>query len=105
MDTPRTNKGSIGTEVYKKPVKRVTHRKNRPLSFLDKAQRWRQPLIGYICVLPLLAITLLLTSAIRSLVADFTFPTSIWVVAVVAVALVWGVGPTLLMIVLGLLAL
>jgi signal transduction histidine kinase len=46
-----------------------------------------------------------MTCVIRNLVNDFTFPTSVWVLAVVTVALIWGVGPTLLMIVSGLLAL
>jgi signal transduction histidine kinase len=105
MDTSQDNKGDSRVEGYEKPAKRVTHWRNRPLSFLDRAQKWRQPLIGYICVVPLLAITLLLTLAIRSLVIDFTFPTSVWVLAVVVVALIWGVGPTILMIVAGLLAL
>lgn len=87
-----------------KPEGKMRRRGERPI-FLDGAQRWRQPLIGYICVFPLLAITLLLTFLIRNLVTDFTLPMSAWVLAVVVVALFWGVGPTLLMLVLGLLAL
>lgn len=71
----------------------------------DRWQKWRQPLVGYICVFPLLVITLLLTLAIKQVVTDFAYPSSVWMLAVVVVALIWGVGPTLLMIVLGLISL
>ncbi len=107
MDTSQIEKDSKmleGSEESAKRMKRMKHWRKRPTPFLDKLQKWRQPLVGYICVFPLLAITLLLTLIIRNLVNDFTFPTSVWVLAVVTVALVWGVGPTLLMIVSGLLA-
>jgi signal transduction histidine kinase len=71
----------------------------------DRWQKWRQPFVGYLCVFPLLAITLLLTLAIKQVVTDFAYPSSVWMLAVVVVALIWGVGPTLLMIVLGLISL
>jgi signal transduction histidine kinase len=105
MNTSQINKDGMTIEGREEPVKRMKHWRRRPVPFLDKLQTWRQPLVGYICVFPLLAVTLFLTQVIRNLVHDFTFPTSVWVLAVVTVALVWGVGPTLLMIVMGLFAL
>jgi signal transduction histidine kinase len=56
-------------------------------------------------VLPLLAITLLLTLAIKQVVTDFAYHSSVWMLVVIVVALIWGVGPTLLMMVLGLISL
>jgi signal transduction histidine kinase len=102
MQTPQTDKDDMNgmhrRDVERQPLEDVVVEQ-------DRWQKWRQPLVGYLSVLPLLAITLLLTLAIKRVVTDFAYPSSVWMLAVVVVALIWGVGPTVLMIVLGLLSL
>jgi signal transduction histidine kinase len=82
MQTPQTDKDHQRDVEHQSPEEAIAG--------LDRWQKWRQPLIGYICVFPLLAITLLLTLAIKQVVTDFAYPSSVWMLAVVVVALIWG---------------
>jgi signal transduction histidine kinase len=102
MQTSQTDKDQMNgmhkRDVEHQPPEEV-------IAEMDRWQKWRQPLVGYICVLPLLAVTLLLTLAIKQVVTDFAYHSSVWMLVVIVVALIWGVGPTLLMMVLGLISL
>ncbi len=62
---------------------------------------WRHPIVGYLCVLPALAFTILLTLAMQSIVSDFVMPNTILVLTISFIALFWGKGPTLLVLILG----
>ncbi|GHO95506.1 hypothetical protein KSF_055540 [Reticulibacter mediterranei] len=102
MQTPQTDKDYMNG-MHQRDVEHQSPEDS--IAEQDRWQKWRQPLVGYICVFPLLAIMLLLTLAIRQVVPDFAYHSSVWMLVVVVVALIWGVGPTLLMMVLGLISL
>jgi signal transduction histidine kinase len=102
MRTPQTDKDHMDG-MHQRDVERQSP--EDIIAEQERWQKWRRPLVGYICVFPLLAITLLLTLAIKQVVTDFAYHSSVWMLVVIVVALIWGVGPTLLMMILGLISL
>lgn len=68
---------------------------------IEKPPWWRRRLIGYLCVLPILAIIIGGTELMKGIVPYLGYPSSIWVFFLTIVALTWGTGPALLLIVLG----
>ncbi len=66
---------------------------------------WHHSIVGYLIVFPMLALAMLLTLTIQSVIPDFVMRSAILVLAVSFVALFWGRGPTLLMLILGIILL
>ncbi len=60
---------------------------------------------GYICAFFLLLLTLLVTRGLQNTLPDLAMPTSIWILSCMIVALFWGLGPTLFILIVGLLEL
>jgi signal transduction histidine kinase len=67
------------------------------------SRRWR--MLGYLSVLPMLGVTLLLTFSLQQVVETFLLVDGVLVLALSLIALLWGYGPALLLLVLGMLAL
>ena len=67
--------------------------------------RWRHPIVGYILSVLLVGLSLLVGLVERQLLLPMAFPGVLLTLTVLIVALLWGVGPAVLTILLGLLAL
>src|SRR5258708_14692450 len=67
--------------------------------------RWRHPIVGYILNVLLVGLSLLVGLVERQLLLPMAFPGVLLTLTVLIVALLWGVGPAVLTILLGLLAL
>jgi len=73
----------------------LAQRKALHRQYKAKIPAWRQPLIGYIASVPLVALAIFTTSTLRGVLGDFHFPSALLILAVLIVATVWGVGPSL----------
>jgi signal transduction histidine kinase len=66
---------------------------------------WRSPLVGYPACVLLVGIAQIIAHANQTLTSGTYFPSSPFILVTVFVALLWGVGPSLLSILLGFIAL
>lgn len=66
---------------------------------------WRQSIIGYILCIPLVALAILASLSLHSVLLHFYFPGTLLELAVLIVAVIWGVGPALLTVALSTLSL
>jgi signal transduction histidine kinase len=73
----------------------LAQRKALRRQYKAKIPVWRQPLVGYLASVPLVALAILTTSILRGALGDFHFPSALLILAVLIVATVWGVGPSL----------
>ena len=79
-----------------------TQQKQRPSPTLPHRRiDWHHPGVGYLSVLPILALTVLLTLAMRSIVTHFRINNTFLMLATSLVALSEEMGPTILMLILG----
>jgi signal transduction histidine kinase len=100
-------KGTI-TDSRGRPLKLINLEKRVALRRLYVAQMpsWRHPLAGYLAVVPLVALGLGAVLLMKNLFSNnFYFPDTPMMLAVLVVALFWGVGPALFAVLLGALAL
>jgi signal transduction histidine kinase len=63
--------------------------------------RWRSPLVGYLCAVPILVLSLFIAVFMQRLLQRFLFPATFMLLSIIIVAIVWGIGPALLMLVIG----
>ena len=73
--------------------------------YIAHIPRWRQPLIGYVFAFPLVALSITMTLLMQKLLPHYYFPGAMLLLAIVLIAFIWGVGPALLSVFLGSLAL
>lgn len=73
--------------------------------YIAQVPRWRQPLIGYFLSFPFVAVALLFALFMNRMLPHFYFPGALLLLAIVLVAFIWGVGPSLLSAILSALAL
>jgi len=69
--------------------------------YIAKIPKWRQPLTGYLVSIPLAGLALIGVILGKQLLPSFYFPDVLLLLAVVMVALFWGVGPALFAVLLG----
>jgi signal transduction histidine kinase len=62
--------------------------------------QWRRAIVGYVIAIPMIAAILVITLYMRSMLGSVLFPSSLFIVAVLLMALLWGVGPALFAILL-----
>ncbi len=62
---------------------------------------WRHPAIGYIVAVPLIALVTLGDWYLGRMLGQNLFPSTLFIVMILFIALLWGVGPALLAIVAG----
>jgi len=74
-------------------------------SYIANVPRWRHPSVGYFMALPMVGIIVICTMYFLQIVGRFLFSSTLYILAVLFVALLWGVGPAMLAIVLSALAL
>ena len=67
-----------------------------------KLPTWRQPLFGYVAVLPLFFVAVLITLSIWQMRTYLILPGAFFSVILMLIALLWGIGPTILMLILAL---
>lgn len=72
------------------------HIKSRP--------KWRHPLVGYLCAIPILFGSLFLAVYLQQFFHRFLFPGTFLLLSLLLVALVWGAGPALLLLVVSIIA-
>ncbi len=90
--------------AYESPNEQPSHNQQsqRPPPMPPHRQiDWHHPGVGYLSVLPILALTVLLTLGMRSVVTHFIINNTFLMLATSLVALFWGMGPTILMLILG----
>ena len=73
--------------------------------YIAEIPGWRQPLIGYFFSVPFVAMGLIFALFMNMVLPHFYFPDASMLLAIVLVAFIWGVGPALLTVILGTLAL
>src|SRR5438477_182021 len=73
--------------------------------YVAEMPRWRHPLLGYIASVPIIVLGLLAVFLEQMMLPDFYFAGAPMLLAVLLVALIWGVGPALFSVVLGALTL
>src|SRR5215475_12667552 len=100
---------TVRIEPHKDVVHQQWHRSARQIMHLRKQYikslpKWRRPLVGYLCAIPVLLVTLFITVFLQQLFHRFLFPGTFLLLPLLLVALVWGVGPGLLLLVLILVA-
>jgi signal transduction histidine kinase len=83
-------------------IKRMTFEQRVELRkrYVAQIPGWRRPLIGYIVSVPLVGLAMWTTLMLRMMMGEFLFPGSLSALAVLFVALFWGVGPSLFAIAL-----
>jgi signal transduction histidine kinase len=89
-----------GIKQYSSQIERDFRRHIYEHAQQREKSRW-QVALGYLAVLPMVAITLLLTYALQGAVRDLTLRSGVLVLAIAIVALLWGWGPALLLTFLG----
>jgi signal transduction histidine kinase len=62
--------------------------------------RWRQPLVGYIATIPLVIAAIYATLSLKEMLGDVYFAGAIVLLTTMLIAIVWGVGPSLLCVLL-----
>jgi signal transduction histidine kinase len=98
--------------------KPARERKERPITQISLQQRaklrkeyrlqipvWRRPLVGYLMAIPIVALGTLLMYTEYRLLSSFYFSGIPAILAIMLVALIWGLGPALFSVLLGSLAL
>ena len=63
-------------------------------------RRWRKPVIGYVLTFPTVALATVLVMLMKYYWPRFYFPGATMLLAIVLVALLWGIGPALLSVIL-----
>ncbi len=61
---------------------------------------WRYPIIGYIATMPLIALAMCSDWYLARILGPLAFPSSVFTLAILFIALLWGVGPSLFAILL-----
>jgi len=73
--------------------------------YVAQIPRWRHPLVGSLLTFPVVGLAISLMLFENYLIPHFPFPGAPLFLAIVLVALIWGIGPALLAVVLSTLAL
>ena len=73
--------------------------------YVAQIPRWRHPLIGYVISVPVVGLAILGVLLLKYYLPAFAFPGVLMFLAVVVIALFWGVGPALFSVVLSAIAL
>lgn len=103
-----TTQRDIYVDQRGRKYKRMTHEQRVEVrkSYVANIPRWRRPVVGYFICLPIVALfTYGLYDVTTMLAGKFFSPDTIMVLPVLFLALFWGVGPALLAIVAGAIAL
>lgn len=74
-------------------------------SYIANVPKWRHPSVGYFMTLPMVGIFVLFTMYFLQIVGRFLFSSTLYILVVLFIALLWGVGPAMLAIVLSAIAL
>jgi signal transduction histidine kinase len=75
--------------------KKLSHNVTLRKEYNSRIPRWRRPLIGYLISFPLVGLALLGTSFMQQMLGSAYFTGALSSLAVLFVALFWGVGPAL----------
>lgn len=68
--------------------------------YIANVPRWRHPSVGYFMTLPLVGLVILCSVYLSQIMGHLLFSSSLYMLVVLFVALLWGVGPALLAIAL-----
>jgi len=98
------------TELHKDVVRQQRYRSASRIMHLHKQYiqslpQWRRPFVGYLCAIPILVVTLFITVFLQQLLHRFLFPGTFLLLPLLLVALIWGVGPALILLVMSIFAL
>ncbi len=98
----RAAQNSTYLDTRGRRIKRMSFEQRVQLQQHYRAQvpKWRRSIVGYFVAIPLITAILVATLYMRSMLGNVLFPSSLFIVAVLLVALFWGVGPALFAILL-----
>ncbi len=68
--------------------------------YIAHIPRWRKPVIGYVLTFPTVALATVFVMLMKYYLPRFYFPGATMLLAIVLVALLWGIGPALLSVIL-----
>ncbi len=73
--------------------------------YIAQMPRWRHPLVGYLITIPIVGLAILAVLVGEHFTTYFYFPGVPMILAIVLIALIWGLGPALFAVLLSTLAL
>jgi signal transduction histidine kinase len=73
--------------------------------YVAQIPRWRHPLVGYFASIPAVGLALIAVLLTKNMLPNSYFPSVTMFLAVVFIALIWGVGPALFTVLLSAIAL
>ncbi len=79
---------------------RLLQRAEMCRQYIAHIPRWRKPVIGYVLTFPTVALATVLVMLMKYYLLRFYFPGATMLLAIVLVALLWGIGPALLSVIL-----
>src|SRR5437763_899757 len=68
--------------------------------YIQSLPKWRRPLVGYLCTIPIFLLTLFAAVFLQHLLHRFLFPGTFLLMSLLLVTLVWGTGPALWMLII-----
>ena len=92
MSTKKVDTDSRGLPLVPLHLQQQAQRRKRSVAQMP---RWRRPLIGYVLSIPIIGVTLLGVLWIQHLFPHFSFFDGPLLLAIMVMALMWGVGPAL----------
>src|SRR5207244_6183108 len=92
MSTKKVDTDSRGLPLVPLHLQQQAQRRKRSVAQMP---RWRRPLIGYVLSIPIIGVTLLGVLWIQHLFPHFSFFDGPLLLAIMVMALTWGVGPAL----------
>ena len=85
--------------------RRLQQRTEMRRQYIAHIPRWRKPVIGYVLTFPTVALATVFVMLMKYYLPGFYFPGATMLTAIVLVALLWGIGPALLSVILSTLSL
>src|SRR5947209_2307513 len=104
LDAKLSSNSTISpSAILRFPSLRCTMRNGQ--RYVAQIPKWRHPLLGYLMSVPVVGLALLGVLLVQYFLKVFSFPGVSMFLAVVLIALIWGVGPALFSVLLSTLAL
>ena len=72
--------------------------------YIQSLPAWRRPSVGYLCAVPIFLLALFIAVFLQNLLNRFLFPGTFLLMSILLVALVWGTGPAVWMLIISTIA-
>ena len=92
MSTQKVDTDRRGLPLVPVQQQEQAQRRTRPLAPIP---RWRRPVTGYVLSIPFIGVTSLGVLWLQHLFPHFSFFDGLLLLAVMVIAMIWGIGPAL----------